>query len=54
MILLGVSKAAVGHDRLPGGIVTGAGAEEFGSVGFGAAGLVVVIEPSGAHRHLPG
>src|SRR2546430_6346000 len=53
VILLGVAEAAMGHDGLPRGIMTGARAEKFCTVGFGAARPAIVVEPGGARRHLP-
>ena len=45
MELLGVAVAAVGQDRALAGLVGGAGAEILGRVGFGAAVLLIVVQP---------
>src|SRR6185437_6513150 len=46
-------ETAMGHDRLPGGIMAGARAEEFRAVGLSAAGLAMIVQPRRAQHHLP-
>src|SRR5260370_14345929 len=46
VIFLGVAESAMGHHRLPGGFVAGAGAEELGAVAFGAASASAGIQLS--------
>ena len=47
VIFLGVAETAMRHHRLPGGVVTGAGAEELRAVGLGAAGAAGIVELGG-------